>query len=90
VLGAAALAALALGSGLRVEGRSSDVVAAEVALIVAATAQMLLGVAAMLAWWLSTLAAATIAAHAIAHGQFRTRRPRARLLAPRVMPAVRS
>ncbi len=88
VLGAAALAAMALRSGLRASGRSIDVTAADVALTMAATTQMVLGVAAMQAWWLSTIAAAAIAVYAVANGQFRTRRPRARLLAPRAGPAA--
>jgi hypothetical protein len=81
--GAVGLAALALSRGFSARERSADVIAAELALVFAAVMQMLLGVAAMQAWWLFSFASAAIATLAIAHGQFRTRRPRARLFAQR-------
>lgn len=83
VLGAVAIAALIISRTRRALEQSPDIAAAEIALICCAVAQMFFGVAAMQAWWMSSMAAAAIAVRAIAHGQFRTRRPRARLFANR-------
>ena len=80
-MGALAVAALILHRAQRAAAQSPDVAAAEIALICCASAQMLLGVAALQAWWMSSVAAAIISVRAIAQGQFRTRRPRARLFA---------
>lgn len=84
VLAAVAIAALIVSRTRRALELSPDIAAAEIALICCAVAQMFFGVAALQAWWMSSIAAAAIAARAVAHGQFRTRRPRARLFANRV------
>ncbi|MBN9061697.1 MAG: hypothetical protein BGP06_20900 [Rhizobiales bacterium 65-9] len=83
LMGAIAIAALIVSRTRRALDLSPDVAAAEMALICCAVAQMFVGVAALQAWWMSSMAAAAIAVQAIAHGQFRTRRPRARLFGQR-------
>jgi hypothetical protein len=83
LVGALGFAAWLWARAMRAAEQPADVGAAEIALGACALAQMCTGMAVMQAWWLSTFAAAVIVARAVAHGQFRTRRPRARLFGQR-------
>jgi hypothetical protein len=88
-LGAAALALLLVIAVRATRSLDRAVVPGALAAIAAAFMIAMLGLASAQSWWLASLALAAITLAAVNHGQFRTVRPKSRIVSPTVVTEPR-